>query len=480
MKLLGLWLVLRLANALWPIPSKLTTGTSVLWIDKRVKVTYHGLSHEGTVQLQSVELPSLLLTDETFIHRPVLPIQGSSTTITSQQIVQHAVDRLYESIFAKSFIPWKFHPRNSDFEPSTKDKSFITSIVLKQTDVDIAKISNPDIGEVDESYILTLSDDGVAVITAKSSIGLSRGLTTFSQLFFKHSDGGSYTALAPVEIEDAPKFPYRGINMDVSRNYYPVSDIKRMVDAMAFNKLNQLHLHVTDGQSWPIEIPSLPELAAKGAYNRALTYSPRDLEEIQTYGALLGVAVTLEIDMPGHTSAIWHSHPELIAAFNVQPDWDTYCAEPPCGTLKLNSSEVYDFLDKLWADLLPRVSPYTSYFHTGGDEVKPAAYTKDETVGTDDLKVLQPLLQKLIDFNHDKVRQAGLTPVVWEEMLLQWNLTLGKDVIIQTWRSDAAVAEAVQKGYKTLAGNFHYWVCKICPNFPISLFPHPTHMEKSF
>lgn len=191
-----------------------------------------------------------------------------------------------------------------------------------------------------------------------------------------------------------------------------------------------------------------------------LSYSPAVLADIQQYGANRGVQVILEIDQPGHTSSIALSYPELITAFNVQPDWYTYAAEPPSGSLKLNSPAVYDFLGTLWNDLLPRVYPYSTYFHTGGDEVKANAYLLDETVQSNDSLILQPLVQKLVDFNHDKVRAAGLTPIVWEEMLLEWNLTLGSDVIVQTWQSDDAVLQTVQKGHKALVGNYHYWVSR--------------------
>jgi hexosaminidase len=359
------------------------------------------------------------------------------------------------------FVPWKFHPRNSNFEPSTNNKKYISSVLLTQTGSDPKNLPTALAGDVDESYSLTVKESGEVAISAKTSIGLVRGLATFSQLFFKHSQGGVYTNLAPVTVQDSPKFVWRGINMDVSRNYYPIEKIKQMIDAMAFNKFNRFHIHATDAQSWPLEIPSIPQLTAKGAYAASLVYTVAAQREIQTYGALQGVDVHFEIDMPGHTSSIAFSFPELITAFNVQPNWDTYCAEPPCGSLKLNSPAVGSFLEKLWADLLPRVKPFTAYFHTGGDEVNANAYNLDDTVKSNDSAVLIPLLQKLVDFNHQKIRAAGLTPIVWEEMLLQWNLTLGTDVVVQTWQSDDAVAQTVAKGHKALVGNYNYWVSGI-------------------
>lgn len=184
---------------------------------------------------------------------------------------------------------------------------------------------------------------------------------------------------------------------------------------------------MTDSQSWPLEIPALPELAQKGAYSPGLFYTAQDLQEIQSYAQQRGVEVIIEIDMPGHTTSIARAFPDLIAA-NDQKPWGTYCNEPPCGQLKLNSSDVDSFLETLFADLLPRVSPYSAYFHTGGDEVNVQAILLDPTVASNDSAVIKPFLQRFLDRNHDQVRAAGLAPVVWEEMITTWNLTLGDDV----------------------------------------------------
>jgi hexosaminidase len=175
------------------------------------------------------------------------------------------------------------------------------------------------------------------------------------------------------------------------------------MDALAFNKMNKLHVHMTDSQSWPLEIPSIPDLAAKGAYHPGLIYSATDLATLQRYGSLRGIEVFLEIDMPGHTSAIWYSNPDLIAAFNMQPDWGAFAAEPPSGTLKLNSSKVDDFITKIFQDLLPRVAPYNSHFHSGGDEVNMNAYNTDETVRTNQVMTLRPYMQRFIEKVHKQV-----------------------------------------------------------------------------
>lgn len=138
--------------------------------------------------------------------------------------------------------------------------------------------------------------------------------------------------------------------------------------------------------------------------------------------------------------------------------WQDYCAEPPCGTLKLNSTAVSKFLDTLLGDVLPRVSPYSTYFHTGGDEINLNAYKLDDTVRSNDKAILKPLLQKFVDRNHAQIRNAGLTPIVWEEMALDWGLELGDDVVVQTWISEDSVSKVTSLGHKTLFGNYNYWV----------------------
>jgi hexosaminidase len=87
----------------------------------------------------------------------------------------------------------------------------------------------------------------------------------------------------------------------------------------------------------------------------------------------------------------------------MQPDWGAYAAEPPSGTLKLNSSKVDDFITKIFQDLLPRVTPFNSHFHSGGDEVNMNAYKTDETVRTNQVMELRPFMQRFIDKVHKQV-----------------------------------------------------------------------------
>lgn len=462
--------------ALWPIPKLYSHGDTVLWISRNVTFYWYEAGVRN-VDYHPDQAPFLFASNSDTNDVPQDQAEGSrsphkrytapfehhnpardKTGVSGDDIIDYAIKSAWNSIFKDGFYPWKFHPRNWEEPSQDKKARYVDRVDIRLLAKDIAYVAKGLAGDADESYTLELNENGVATVAANSSIGIARGLTTFTQLFFQTSDKEHlYTPLAPVTIADAPQFSHRGINLDVSRNFIPVADIKRQIDAAAYTKMNRLHLHATDSQSWPLEIPSLPNLARKGAYRPDLVYATADFAELQRHAALQGVQLITEIDMPGHTSSIWYSAPELIAAYNQQPDWDTYAAEPPSGTLKLNSTGVDKFLDMLFADLMPRVAPYTRYFHTGGDEVNLNAYTLDDTVNSSDPAVLQPLMQAFVSANHDRVRKQGLTPMVWEEMLLTWNLTLGSDVVVQSWQSDEAVLQIVQSGHKALVGNYKYW-----------------------
>ncbi len=383
------------------------------------------------------------------------------TDFSSSEVVKAGVSRTLNAIVEDSFVPWMLYDRLAleATEPSLAEtKKYITSISISHNGTERSWKSLA--RNVDESYSLSVSPEGQVKINAASSVGVLRALETFSQLFFQHSeDGCAYTSKAPVEITDKPQYEHRGILFDVSRSFFSVESIYRTIDAMAWNKLNRLHIHATDSQSWPLEIPALPELAGNGAYARGKTYTPEDVESIQKYALQRGVQVIFEVDTPGHFGVAALAYPELVAAWQAAP-WQNYCAEPPCGQLKLAEPKVDDFLDTLIDDLLPRTNPYSDFHHIGGDEVNFNAIALDETVGTNDSAVIQPLLQAFLDKHHDRLRKHGVTPIVWEEFPLNYNVTMGSDVVVQSWLGDEAIKDLVKRGFKTIASNYNFLVSR--------------------
>ena len=186
------------------------------------------------------------------------------------------------------------------------------------------------------------------------------------------------------------------MHLDISSNQILPKDVLNTIDALSLNKFNRLHLHAIDSQSWPLEIPALPELATKGAYEARQIWHAADLRDIQQYGFLRGVEVYLKIDLPGHAAAIGHAFPELITGFSAQP-WYKYALEPPAGQLKLNPPKVTAFLTKFLDDVLPLTSIFSSHFHFGGDELNREIYNLDETVRSSEPDIIRPLLQKFFD-----------------------------------------------------------------------------------
>jgi hexosaminidase len=456
-----LFAVITPALAIWPAPVTISTGNQTLWISHKVVVTYNG----ATVCWLPLSEPSSHAsnTNEGRWNLQLPWLYGSTwygPGFSSHDIVNGAVRRTLEAILDKNFVPWKLYARNeveATEPPLNKAKTYITKLDITQTGKDTASTWKPLGGSVDESYSLSVDPKGSAKIEAVSAVGVLRALESFVQLFYQHSKGPIYTILAPVNITDAPKFPHRGILLDVARNYYPVDNIYRTLDAMSWNKLNRLHIHATDSQSWPLEIPSMPELTAKGAYAKHATYTAGDVKEIQIYAIQRGIEVIFEIDTPGHIGIVAESHPDVITGWDSAP-WTTYCAEPPCGQFRLNEPKVDAFLDKLLGDLLPRLSPYSAYFHTGGDEVNFQEYLLDPSVNSNDSAVIAPLLQKFTDKNHARVRKAGLVPFVWEEIPKNYNVTIGSDVVVQSWLGGDAISSLTSDGHQVIDSDYNYWV----------------------
>ena len=462
--------------AIWPQPVEFTSGSSVLWTSPDFEITVssqNGSFSSRESYVQKLYVSALTLSQS--FYSQLWTSSNNSTTVKGQlseeQVLQAALNRAQEVISSTKFVPWKFHRRNTIFEPDLSvPKTLLTNVQIFQESALSALQPGVFFG-ADESYTISITaTGGSAEIISNSTIGTIRALQTLEQLFYAHSSGnGVYTPYAPLSISDAPKWPHRGLNLDIARNAFAPTDVLRTIDAMATAKMSRLHLHATDAQSWPIDIPAMPELAVAGAYQSSLIWSAAALANVQQYGLYRGISVFIEIDMPGHTGAIGYAYPDLIAAFN-QSDWSTFAAEPGTGQLKLNSTAVYDFLSTLFADILPRVSPYTSFFHNGGDELNQMAYLLDDTVRSNSSDVLQPLLQKLMGNVTGLVSAAGLQPIVWEEMLLDWNLTLpapksttpsgdvaGTGAIVQVWQSSANLLLILQQGYRALFGDYNHW-----------------------
>ncbi|KAJ7681482.1 beta-hexosaminidase [Mycena rosella] len=394
--------------ALWPIPRTLTTGTDFLRLSPTFTITVnvHDPPQDLLSAVSQTKTWAWFSDAGALKTAPVLP----SLTLTLQNTL----------------------PVLSISAESVKD-------VLNRS----------------EGYTLSIPSDGKpAVLSANSTLGLFRGLTTFSQ-FWYDLNGVTYTNVGPVSIvKDVPAYPYRGFMLDTARNFFPVSDIKRTLDAMSWVKINTFHWHIVDSQSFPLVLPDFPELAQKGAYSASEVYTPADVQDIVSYAAA-------EIDSPGHTAVIATSHPEHIACSQASP-WSTFANEPPAGQLRLASPATVNFTASLFtaaAQVLP-----SKHFSTGGDELNTACYVQDAQTQAD-LKAsghtLEQALNVFTEATHGALAKLGKTPVVWEEMVLEHNLTLSKDTVVMSvtwvWISSQNAALVAAKNFQIVHSPSDYF-----------------------
>ncbi len=339
---------------------------------------------------------------------------------------------------------------------------------------------------VDESYRLTLlAPPAPSRLRANTTWGALRGLDTLVSLAATRVPNGT-------TIDDAPRYPHRGILVDAARHYLPMDALERTVRAMEHAKLNVLHFHLVDAQSFPFESRSNPALSRGGAYDARSTYSPAQIARLVEYARRRGVVVVPEFDTPGHTYA-WglgfddhdheherdHDDEKIVVCGNAEP-WTTFCAEPPCGQLDVSNARVYTILDGLWKDVaaafrLRGPSSVPPPVHLGGDEVNAACYWDDARFAawaTGRAGMARGNTSAILDYHFARVfkilRRRGLLsaaarPMLWEGSLLGpaaavSDSVVAKDAVtIQTWLPGSA-GEAVRKGFTSVVdSNYEAW-----------------------
>lgn len=199
---------------------------------------------------------------------------------------------------------------------------------------------------VDESYSLYIENTTceVAFLNATTVYGVVRGLETLAQLiqfaFIDENKKAIYSLPSSFYIADTPAYTHRGLLMDTSRHYLPLSLILHNLDAMCMNKLNVLHWHLTDSPSFPYRSLQYPELAEKGAYHPSQVYTVEDIQLVVKEARLRGIRVVVELDLPGHSQSIAKSHPEYMS----------HCPSPK-EPLDPTLPQVYDFITNLYTEL---------------------------------------------------------------------------------------------------------------------------------
>ncbi|KAH8100074.1 N-acetylhexosaminidase [Cristinia sonorae] len=336
--------------------------------------------------------------------------------------------------------------------------SLTQNVTIRPVAVEVNTVG---IEDRDESYILTIPAKGTqATLVANSTLGLFRGLSTFDFMWY-HFDGEKYILNAPLRITDSPAFPYRGFSFDTSRNFYPVSDIKRTLDAMSWVKLNVLYWHIADSQAFPLQVAAFPELAARGAYSQEEIYTESDIKSVVKYANERGIDVVMELDTPGHTTAIGMAHPEHIACFAKSP-WTKYANEPPAGQLRIASADTVNFAKKLFQSAIDLLDG--TMMSSGGDEVNLPCWNEDE----DTLAALeqnnQTIAQALDQFVQEVqgvMNANGKMPFIKSDMVLEHNVTVLNNTGVVVWKSSLDAVSVAQRGLRFIhqPSNYFYLDC---------------------
>ena len=303
-----------------------------------------------------------------------------------------------------------------------------------------------ELGE-DESYRLEITT-GSAKLSAPTGLGVMRGFQTFLELVETTPQGFAVPALT---IVDRPRFPWRGLMIDVGRHFMPLDVLKRNLDGMAAVKLNVLHWHLSENQGFRVESKKFPRLAAMGS--DGLYYAQDQVRELIAYAAERGIRVVPEFDMPGHSTAWFVGYPELASApgpYQIERKWGIF--DP---AMDPTEEQTYRFLDKFigeMAELFP-----DQYFHIGGDEVNGKQWDANPKIQafmrTHGLKSNQDLQAYFNQRVEKIVSKHGKIMVGWDEILRP---DLPKNIVVQSWRGQDSLAQAAKQGFRGLLSYGYY------------------------
>lgn len=337
----------------------------------------------------------------------------------------------------------------------------------------INKVADDKIGN--EGYRLMVEPRKV-ILKANHLSGLFYGIQTLIQLLPDEIEDSTTKVnrqwkIPCVDVTDYPRFKWRGIMLDVSRHFFQLADIKKLIDEMARFKFNTLHLHLTDDNGWRIEIKSLPELTKTGAWrvNRTAWWGTREApkpEEAAVYGGFYtqdeikdlvnyakerSVNIIPEIDVPGHCLAAIASYKNLSctkSTYRVNPGSPFYGVDD--NALCAGNDSTYLFLEKVFTEVAA-LFPNT-YIHVGGDEcykefwkrcnVCDATMKKEKLSNTGELQAyFFTRLKKILDAKGKKI-------IGWDEIL---DGGFSGSAAVMNWRSDARTADLIKAGHYVVA-----------------------------
>lgn len=309
-----------------------------------------------------------------------------------------------------------------------------------------------------DAYRLMVDTGGIA-ITAHQPAAIINGILTVLQLAYTQPNGRILPAML---IEDRPRFAYRGLHLDVSRHFYPLSFLKKFIDLMALYKFNTFHWHLTDGAGWRLEIKQYPELTQQAAWRTHVNwkdwwqngrrylnegdpnasggyYTQNEARELVAYAARKGITVIPEIEMPGHSEEVLAMYPELSCS--GQP----YQQAEFC----IGNEETFTFLTNVLSEVID-IFP-SEYIHIGGDEASKESWKTcpkcQALMEKEGLKTVDELQSYAVKRMEAFLQSKGRKLIGWDE-ILEGGLSAGATVM--SWRGEEGGVQAANAGHNVI------------------------------
>lgn len=323
-----------------------------------------------------------------------------------------------------------------------------------------------------EAYELTVSSQQIRIL-ASSAAGFHYAVQSLRQLlpaavYQQTNTADSAWGLTPVHVVDEPRFAYRGLHLDVARNFHSPAEVKRLLDLMAVHKLNRFHWHLTDDEGWRIQIRAYPQLTEIGAYRgyglplapslgsgparSGGFYSQREIAEVIQYAAARQIQIIPEIDIPGHARALIKSLPELLQDPHDQSVYESVQGYHD-NVLSPCLASTYEVLDTVLSEvsaLFP--SPI---IHIGSDEVPEGVWDPKRSPNCQKLMVQEKLKDRHEVQNHfikkikALVEKHGKQIAGWEEITSGGGIA-DRKVLAFAWKSQASGEQLAKQGYPVI------------------------------
>lgn len=308
-----------------------------------------------------------------------------------------------------------------------------------------------------EAYRIEIDKKGIR-LSASTETGIFYGLQTLLQLL-NNSDNKTLPALT---INDSPRFPYRGLHLDVSRHFFDKEFVKKQLDAMAYFKMNRLHWHLTDGAGWRIEIKKYPRLTSFAAWRpfdklndwwvggrtfceqddpRAVGgyYTQDDIREVVAYAAERHITIIPEIEMPGHSEEVLTTYPELSCSGKPYVNAD-FC---------IGTEKTFEFLENVLLEVIDLFP--SEYIHIGGDEASKSSWKTcprcQKRMADEHLNSVDELQSYMIHRIEKFLNDHGRKIIGWDEII---EGGLSPTATVMSWRGEEGGIKAVKAGNQAI------------------------------